>query len=318
MRQRVMIAMALSLNPRLVIADEPTTALDSTVQAQILELLDEMRREFDATIVMITHDLNVLGRVADTLMVMYAGHRLELGPADQVFGPPVHPYTAGLLRSSPSNYAAGHRARPHPRTPAEPAERRPGLRVRRALPGGDGAVPQRAAAAAPLRERQRGAVLAGGTTRRDGRAARGAHGAAAGHRGQRHPPQLTDTAASPPLVRLDGVELSFRDKRRREDVQVLRGIDLTVESGRDPGAGRGERMRQVDPRPRHRRAHPGRLRRGRGGRAPALGDQQDEWRELRRDVQLIFQDPYGVAQPPSAGRLDHRRPLPAAQDLLRR
>src|SRR5690606_5080174 len=77
MRQRVMIAMALSLNPALIIADEPTTALDSTVQAQILDLLHEMREEFDATVVMITHDLGVLGRVADSMMVMYAGHRLE-------------------------------------------------------------------------------------------------------------------------------------------------------------------------------------------------------------------------------------------------
>ena len=107
MRQRVMIAMALVLNPALIIADEPTTALDSTVQAQLPELLDEIQKEFDATILMITHDLSVLARVANRMMVMYAGHRLEIGPAREVFAAPAHPYSAGLLRSSPANSRPG-------------------------------------------------------------------------------------------------------------------------------------------------------------------------------------------------------------------
>ncbi len=105
MRQRVMIAMALVLEPSLIIADEPTTALDVTVQAQIMELLDRMRRELGVTIVMITHDLGLLSSIADRVMIMYAGQRLETGPAASVFRAPAHPYTLGLLRSSPG--AAG-------------------------------------------------------------------------------------------------------------------------------------------------------------------------------------------------------------------
>ncbi|WP_319520679.1 ABC transporter ATP-binding protein [uncultured Martelella sp.] len=107
MRQRVMIAMALILNPPLIIADEPTTALDVTVQAQIIALLDEMRRELGTTVIMITHDLSLLSSIADRVMVMYAGNRMEIGPAGTLFSAPVHPYTAGLLNSSPSRYTPG-------------------------------------------------------------------------------------------------------------------------------------------------------------------------------------------------------------------
>lgn len=102
MRQRVMIAMALVLNPPLIIADEPTTALDVTVQAQIVQLLDEMRREFGTAVIMITHDLGLLSSLADRAMVMYAGTRLETGPTEGLFSAPTHPYTQGLLLSSPS------------------------------------------------------------------------------------------------------------------------------------------------------------------------------------------------------------------------
>lgn len=107
MRQRVMIAMGLALGPSLIIADEPTTALDSTVQAQILDLLGEMREETGASVLMISHDLGVLSRVADRVMVMYGGSRLELGSSAGVLGSPAHPYTAGLLRSSSFNREPG-------------------------------------------------------------------------------------------------------------------------------------------------------------------------------------------------------------------
>lgn len=107
MRQRAMIAMALSLGPALVIADEPTTALDSTVQAQILQLLDTMRQDLNVTVVMISHDLAVLGSVATDVMVMYAGHKLEHGPASEVLNRPSHPYSAGLLASSPNKVRRG-------------------------------------------------------------------------------------------------------------------------------------------------------------------------------------------------------------------
>lgn len=101
MRQRAMIAMALLLNPDVLIADEPTTALDVTVQAQILELIDRVKKEFDIAVVLITHDLGVVAEVAQTVMVMYAGRAMEQGPRQQVFGKPLHPYTWGLLESIP-------------------------------------------------------------------------------------------------------------------------------------------------------------------------------------------------------------------------
>jgi peptide/nickel transport system ATP-binding protein len=101
MRQRAMIAMALSLNPDLLIADEPTTALDVTVQAQIMELLERMKQELNVGVVLITHDLGVIADVARTVMVMYAGRPVEFGPKDTIFSKPLHPYTWGLIESIP-------------------------------------------------------------------------------------------------------------------------------------------------------------------------------------------------------------------------
>ena len=102
MRQRAMIAMALVHNPDVLIADEPTTALDVTVQAQILELIDKVKRDFDIGVILITHDLGVVAETAQTVMVMYAGRAVEHGPALDVFAKPQHPYTWGLLESMPS------------------------------------------------------------------------------------------------------------------------------------------------------------------------------------------------------------------------
>jgi len=101
MRQRVMIAMALCNDPRILIADEPTTALDVTVQAQILELIQKLQSELGTAVVMITHDLGVVAEVADEIAVMYAGRIVERGTRDQIFAAPEHPYTWGLLRSIP-------------------------------------------------------------------------------------------------------------------------------------------------------------------------------------------------------------------------
>ncbi|HET7482262.1 MAG TPA: ABC transporter ATP-binding protein [Actinomycetota bacterium] len=112
MRQRAMIAMALSLNPHLLIADEPTTALDVTVQAQILELMDRLKSEFNVGVVLVTHDLGVVADVAQKVMVMYAGRQAELGPASKVFEQPLHPYTWGLLESIPHVDTKGTRLVP--------------------------------------------------------------------------------------------------------------------------------------------------------------------------------------------------------------
>ena len=101
MRQRVMIAMALSCNPKLLIADEPTTALDVTIQAQILELIYELRQQLNMGVLLITHDLGVVAEVADRVVVMYCGQVVEQSTAEKLFEKPLHPYTLGLLNSIP-------------------------------------------------------------------------------------------------------------------------------------------------------------------------------------------------------------------------
>lgn len=107
MRQRVMIAMALLCKPELIIADEPTTALDVTVQAQILNLLGELRDDFGVAIILITHDLGVVAGLCDHVMVMYGGQVMEYGALESIFANPTHPYTRGLLRSVPRLDDAG-------------------------------------------------------------------------------------------------------------------------------------------------------------------------------------------------------------------
>ena len=101
MRQRIMIAMALSCNPALLIADEPTTALDVTIQAQVLELIRELRDDLGTAVMLITHDMGVVAEMADRILVMYAGKGVEYAPVRRLFREPLHPYTQGLLRSIP-------------------------------------------------------------------------------------------------------------------------------------------------------------------------------------------------------------------------
>ncbi len=117
MRQRAMIAMALSCNPRILIADEPTTALDVTIEAQILELIQQIQQDNDMALIMITHDLNVIGEVADHVIVMYLGQVVESAPVDDIFDNPKHPYTQGLLNSLPM---IGRRDRLEPITGSVP------------------------------------------------------------------------------------------------------------------------------------------------------------------------------------------------------
>lgn len=114
MQQRVVIAMALALNPEILVADEPTTALDVTVQAQILELLNDLRRAEGMGMIFISHDLGVVAEVVDRVAVMYAGKIVETGTVDAIFDDPAHPYTVGLMDSSPDPYQKVHRLRSIP------------------------------------------------------------------------------------------------------------------------------------------------------------------------------------------------------------
>ena len=146
MRQRVMIAMALACAPRLIIADEPTTALDVTVQAQILDLLKELTRETGSSLILITHDLGVVARYADRVAVMYGGRIVEIAPARELYARPQHPYT---LRPDGLGAAARWRRRPPPGADRGPAarSRQPAarLRLRAALPLGHRPMPDRTA-----------------------------------------------------------------------------------------------------------------------------------------------------------------------------
>ena len=119
MRQRIMIAMALACEPDILIADEPTTALDVTIQAQILELMKSLQKELGMAIIMITHDLGVVAQLCDEVIVMYAGSICEQGTADEIFYNPCHEYTKGLMRSIPTADTAGTKLQPIAGTPID-------------------------------------------------------------------------------------------------------------------------------------------------------------------------------------------------------
>ncbi len=119
MRQRIVIAMALACEPDILIADEPTTALDVTIQAQILELMGQLQKELGMAIIMITHDLGVVAQMCDEVIVMYAGSICEQGTADEIFYNPCHEYTKGLMRSIPTTDSAGTKLKPISGTPID-------------------------------------------------------------------------------------------------------------------------------------------------------------------------------------------------------
>ncbi|NLW20009.1 MAG: ABC transporter ATP-binding protein [Clostridiales bacterium] len=128
LRQRVMIAMVLSLNPRLLIADEPTTALDVTIQKQVLLLLRQLKHQLDAGVLFITHDLGVVAEIADRVIVLYAGVKVEEGGVRQIFEQPAHPYTIGLLAAVPNIKSEGYTLSPIPGTPPNIAQAIEGCR----------------------------------------------------------------------------------------------------------------------------------------------------------------------------------------------
>ena len=133
-RQRVMIALALACNPSLVIADEPTTALDVVMQAQVLQLLERLREQLDLALILISHDLSVLAETCDRIAVMYAGRIVEMGPVAEVFSDPQHPYTKRLLETMPSIGGSRGLADPIPGGPPDPGEPPPGCRFRPRCP----------------------------------------------------------------------------------------------------------------------------------------------------------------------------------------
>ena len=145
-RQRVMIAMALSCNPKLLIADEPTTALDVTIQAQILDLLMDLRDEFGMGVIIITHNMGVIAETADRVLVMYAGRVIEEAPVATIFDRPLHPYTRGLLECVPSLTEDRTRLVAIPGTLPDPARRPPGCafgpRCQHAQPACAASVPR--------------------------------------------------------------------------------------------------------------------------------------------------------------------------------
>lgn len=283
MRQRAMIAMALSLGPALVIADEPTTALDSTVQTQILDLLNDMREDLGVTVVMITHDLAVLGSRATDVMVMYAGRRLEIGPAAEVFHRPVHPYSNGLLASSPGNVPPGRALIPIQGSPPSLLRSVTGCVFADRCPERMPVCDQ----PPPLRRYSTGSQAACWLERPPVRLQAAAEADS----------EDASRADRSVVARVEGVKVSYASRRGQESTPVLRGIDLHISQGEtvglvgESGCGKSTLARVMAG-----------LVKPDSGRVELNGRNvadltRSEWRKVRREVQVVFQDPYGALNP---------------------
>jgi peptide/nickel transport system ATP-binding protein len=298
MRQRAMIAMAVALRPSLIIADEPTTALDVTVQAQILELLTALRDEHGTAIVMITHDLGVIAGMADRVMTMYAGRMVETASRDDLYLRTHHPYTRGLMASVPSNNDAG---RPLPTIPGQP----PSLLV----PALGCVFRDRCASATadcltapPVRDLGGGhlsrcwlAPEQAGAVRTSARAEAPVAGSADSAARAPAPP------AGEPLVRVTDVVKHFPVRggrwRNHDVVHAVDGVSLEVRRGEtlgvvgESGCGKSTLARVITA-----------LLPVTSGRVEFDGREltaldPSALRAVRRDVQMIFQDPYGSLNP---------------------
>ena len=301
MRQRVMIAMALLCQPELLIADEPTTALDVTVQAQILELLTELRRDFNMALALITHDLGVIAGLRDRVIVMYAGRIVESGAGQPTCSSdPQHPYTAGLLRSMPRlDETRRERLTTIPGQPPNLQRAAGRLRLPRPLRLRASSVCARELPALrAVRARAEQGMPSGDAMNVDG--CRAACAAAVGHRPEGAFPDRRRLPVAPAAGGAEG-------GRRRE---------LRPPARRDAGHRRRIRLRQVHPRPRGPAPARRRRRAASSGWAriwPARRTRR--MRQRRQEMQIIFQDPLAVAQSAHDGRRDHRR---AAEDLRAR
>ncbi|MYV99142.1 ABC transporter ATP-binding protein, partial [Streptomyces sp. SID3343] len=298
MRQRAMIAMALTLNPELIIADEPTTALDTTVQAQILELFGSIREEFGTAVIMITHDLEVLADVADRVMVMYAGRRMEIGTREDVLDRPRHPYTRGLLDSSPARNPSATRLRPI-------AGRPPSL-----IAPPDGCV---------FHPRCPVAIDSCHTSPPPTHGAGDEHAWTCRLDEETPVPQAPDPTPAPTpravpqpatapdprpvLIRADDVVKTFGGSRRigrqrdKAALRALDGVSLELRQGEtfglvgESGCGKSTLARCLAG------LHPmtsGRLEIN--GTDVSTSDRR-AWQSVRSDVQMVFQDPYGSLNP---------------------
>ena len=280
MRQRVMIAMALSCNPKLLIADEPTTALDVTIQAQILDLLNEMKQRLGMAVLLITHAMGVVAETAQRVVVMYAGKVVEEAPVGALFADPRHPYTQGLIRSIPRLDLA---ATEHRRLEAIPGtvpsllNPPPGCRFAARCRHAIARLPSR-----PSRRcaRWRPATRWPASCDRE------------------DPLPMTE-----PLLRVENLVKRFAVKggllRRTVDAGACRQRrQLRPGGGRDAWPGRRIRLRQVHDRaadPAADRADLGRRSGSRAGRHRASTATSSA--RLRRDMQIIFQDPYASLNP---------------------
>ena len=276
MRQRVMIALALACGPELIIGDEPTTALDVMMQAQILELLEGLRRDFGLSMILITHDLSVLGETCDRVAIMYGGQIAETGPISEVYrraAAPLHAAPAGGIPDGrwPARAGAGD-----PRDPARPDGDRTGLPLRAPLPRRPGTLPG-----------DRGGDAAGGR-RQDGPlplCALGRGGAA-----------VSAVAAEAPLFTVRDLKVHFpvRGTRGKVAVKALDGVNLDWRRGEvlgivgESGCGKstlGRTLMGLQP--------------PTSGEVRFAGDpvRKSDLRSMRRRVQMVFQDPYQSLNP---------------------
>ena len=315
MRQRAMIAMALICRPSLLIADEPTTALDVTTQAQILDLLGELKRELAMTLIFITHDLGVVAEIADDVVVMRHGKVVETGPVDQIFHHPQHPYTRELLAALPQ------------RSPAQAVDGAAhpggvGTGAEDLAQAGDAAVTEPDEASSAVEEPQR--TLASETTPGSAVGPEGTSAAA--------PLEVTESAAVThrhavadprPLLSIQDLRMEFDAvsgglfrRRRKERIVAVNGVSLDVPEGGtlglvgESGCGKTTLGRSVM---RAYRPTAGRmLYRGGGTEVDLAGLSERELLPYRRQIRMVFQDPYGSLNPRMTVRQVIAEPLRVA------